>query len=198
MNFDHENDYIVEDNEGIYTKGHENSFKVIDDDGASFKMANGEASLSNSKIKDRGKRPRSKSMGANEQSLTTMGEYKIMPMVGDKGPEVRELQNLLVKNGFKLPKFGIDGDFGQETQEAVINAQDKFGLKPNGIVTEELMRKLRGQTGSSREMVTTTAQPNYKTTASTSKGFFSKLTPVHYIGGAAVAGIALIWWKNKK
>lgn len=191
MNFDHDNDYIVEDDYGIQEKAHENAYKVIDDEGVSFKIEQGKASLSNSKVKE-------KSMGANEQSLRTMGEYKIMPMVGDKGSEVRALQELLVKNGFKLPKFGVDGDFGQETQEAVINAQDRFGLKPNGIVTEELMRKLRGQTSSSKNMTTTSTQPNYRATASASKGFFSKLTPVHYIGGATLAGIALIWWKNKK
>ena len=53
---------------------------------------------------------------------------------GDKGDAVRYLQTLLLEHGQKLPKFGVDGDFGNETLKAVKAFQKANGLKQDGIV----------------------------------------------------------------
>jgi peptidoglycan hydrolase-like protein with peptidoglycan-binding domain len=40
--------------------------------------------------------------------------------LGSKGTEVKQLQENLIKLGYKLPKWGADGSFGEETLEAVL------------------------------------------------------------------------------
>ncbi|MCM8901276.1 peptidoglycan-binding domain-containing protein [Caldicoprobacter algeriensis] len=53
---------------------------------------------------------------------------------GDRGPVVEKLQRLLIELGYELPKYGIDGVFGVET-EAAVNAFKKLaGLPQNGTV----------------------------------------------------------------
>ena len=51
---------------------------------------------------------------------------------GDKGDDVREMQEMLMKLGFELPKFGADGDFGSETENAVIAFQKAVGVNASG------------------------------------------------------------------
>ena len=41
---------------------------------------------------------------------------------GSKGESVKLLQQALLKKGYKLPKYGADGVWGNETQTAVVNA----------------------------------------------------------------------------
>lgn len=50
-----------------------------------------------------------------------------------KGPYVTSMQNLLVTKGFALPRFGADGDFGNETLQAVKAFQAAMGLTVDGI-----------------------------------------------------------------
>lgn len=52
---------------------------------------------------------------------------------GDTGPDVRELQEDLVKLGYSFPKFGCDGDFGAETEANVKGFQRLAGLEVDGI-----------------------------------------------------------------
>lgn len=51
--------------------------------------------------------------------------------IGDRGPEVHKLQERLNATGASL---GVDGDFGQKTQDAVIAFQQQKGLKADGVV----------------------------------------------------------------
>lgn len=53
---------------------------------------------------------------------------------GMRGSEVRRLQLALIAKGYPLPKFGADGDFGGETDEAVRKVQTKYDLKVDGWV----------------------------------------------------------------
>jgi peptidoglycan hydrolase-like protein with peptidoglycan-binding domain len=62
--------------------------------------------------------------------------------IGDKGPQVMHLQSALKALGIGLPKYGVDGIFGPETQQAVKQAQQKLGQQPNGIVDGILLNKL--------------------------------------------------------
>ncbi len=50
---------------------------------------------------------------------------------GDRGPDVRQLQEVLNSKGANL---GIDGDFGEKTQDAVKAFQQQNGLKADGVV----------------------------------------------------------------
>ncbi|MBA9002185.1 peptidoglycan-binding protein [Thermomonospora cellulosilytica] len=42
---------------------------------------------------------------------------------GDEGDRVRDLQSALLKAGYKLPRYGVDGQFGDETEAAVRQLQ---------------------------------------------------------------------------
>ena len=61
---------------------------------------------------------------------------------GDKGPYVTLLQTQLLNRGYKLPKYGADGSFGNETLAAVKLFQKDWGLKEDGIVGEETWKFL--------------------------------------------------------
>lgn len=53
---------------------------------------------------------------------------------GDKGEDVKELQADLMKLGYALPKYGADGDFGGETENAVREFQVTHNLTPDGVM----------------------------------------------------------------
>ncbi len=61
---------------------------------------------------------------------------------GNSGSTVRRVQNQLIKKGFKLPKFGADGDFGSETESTVKAFQKKNKLQADGIVGPDTWKKL--------------------------------------------------------
>lgn len=54
--------------------------------------------------------------------------------LGDKGPRVKDMQVRLLVHGRALPKFGTDGNFGNETLVAVKQFQGLNGLVVDGIV----------------------------------------------------------------
>lgn len=53
---------------------------------------------------------------------------------GSKGQAVKDLQNMLIKHGYSLPRYGADGDFGSETDAAVRAYQRDHKLEVDGIV----------------------------------------------------------------
>tara|TARA_R100000664_G_C2759940_1_gene150400 strand:- start:7783 stop:9138 length:1356 start_codon:yes stop_codon:yes gene_type:complete len=61
----------------------------------------------------------------------------------DKKSDVRKMQTLLVQRNYILPRFGIDGRFGQETQAAVNAFQKDYGLEVSGLVDDEMLKKLK-------------------------------------------------------
>lgn len=63
---------------------------------------------------------------------------------GMKGEQVKALQQLLMANGFALPKYGADGDFGGETKASVIACQTANGLAPDGIAGPATFKCLLG------------------------------------------------------
>ena len=66
---------------------------------------------------------------------------------GSKGPEVREMQQLLLIHGEALPRYGVDGDFGRETEAAVKNFQMAHGLVVDGICGPKTWAELDKQEG---------------------------------------------------
>lgn len=63
---------------------------------------------------------------------------------GQKGAAVRDIQAALIAAGYKLPKYGIDGDFGNETLKAVQEFQQDHGLPVTGIVDGDTWAALDG------------------------------------------------------
>lgn len=61
---------------------------------------------------------------------------------GDKGPVVRYAQELLIKKGYSLPRYGADGDFGNETLSAVKAFQKANGLTADGVIGSRTWAKL--------------------------------------------------------
>jgi hypothetical protein len=61
---------------------------------------------------------------------------------GDGGPRVRVVQERLLALGFELPQYGADGDYGDETVEAVMSWQTSKELEADGIITALDMHKL--------------------------------------------------------
>jgi len=61
---------------------------------------------------------------------------------GSTGLSVRILQQALLDAGYPLPRYGVDGIFGGETETAVKAFQKAHGLKNDGIVGPETMQAL--------------------------------------------------------
>ncbi len=62
--------------------------------------------------------------------------------VGSKGPSVKKLQQQLILKKYSLPKYGADGDFGNETQSAVKSFQRDAKILVDGIVGRRTWGKL--------------------------------------------------------
>lgn len=60
---------------------------------------------------------------------------------GMTGADVREMQKKLMEAGYALPKYGADGDFGGETEEALKQFQLANGINPDGVL-DDTTRKL--------------------------------------------------------
>ena len=52
---------------------------------------------------------------------------------GSKGETVKKMQQLLMATGYALPKYGADGSFGAESEEALRRFQEANGLAVDGI-----------------------------------------------------------------
>lgn len=61
---------------------------------------------------------------------------------GAKGSLVKSLQELLLSKGFKLPKYGADSSFGDETESAVRAAQKATGISDDGVPGPQTYRAL--------------------------------------------------------
>lgn len=53
-----------------------------------------------------------------------------------------QLQSALMAVGIALPRYGVDGIFGAETEAAVKQAQQKFGLPVSGVAESLLLTRL--------------------------------------------------------
>ena len=61
---------------------------------------------------------------------------------GDEGPDVKELQSLLIQLEYDCGKWGADGDFGDATEIAVRNFQTNENLEVDGIVGPKTIEAL--------------------------------------------------------
>ena len=65
---------------------------------------------------------------------------------GDKGSAVREIQQLLVDQGYLSPDKA-DGSFGGGTEKAIVKFQKDQGLTPDGVAWPETIRRLHHDFG---------------------------------------------------
>ena len=67
-----------------------------------------------------------------------------MPTIrkGSKGGAVKLLQEALLRMGYPLPKYGADGDFGNETLTALKAFQQDNGLNADGVCGPKTWEKL--------------------------------------------------------
>ncbi|WP_400259679.1 chitobiase/beta-hexosaminidase C-terminal domain-containing protein [Candidatus Methanomassiliicoccus intestinalis] len=56
---------------------------------------------------------------------------------GTEGSDVKALQEALMKLGYELPDYGADGEFGEETKEALMDFQRDEGLDVDGEYGEK-------------------------------------------------------------
>lgn len=81
-------------------------------------------------------------MKSNYANKTGLGDA--FPLrTGADGSSVRTLQTLLVEAGYSLPRYGIDGNFGNETMSAVMQFQRKYGLAVTGVVNSTTWQLLQ-------------------------------------------------------
>lgn len=89
--------------------------------------------------------------GRQEHAVPVMGATgvagKPMPELaaGARGTAVRIAQRLLILRGYALPLYGADGDYGQETEDAVRKFQAAMGLEADGVVGEKTWGALGGE-----------------------------------------------------
>ena len=72
---------------------------------------------------------------------TVTVELPVLRM-GETGIPVLMLQSCLQAAGFRLPKYGADGEWGSETQSAVLGFQTHAKITVDGIVDAETWTKL--------------------------------------------------------
>src|SRR6266404_2480765 len=65
---------------------------------------------------------------AGDTVLEAVYDNERLLQSGNNGPAVKKLQQALVDSGFPLPRFGVDGKFGSETEGAVRGFQRTSGL----------------------------------------------------------------------
>lgn len=66
---------------------------------------------------------------------------------GMANESVRMMQNMLLYNGYKLPNYGADREFGPETKEAVVKLQKDFDREADGVCGQVEWSALLGQYG---------------------------------------------------
>lgn len=64
-----------------------------------------------------------------EQIRVYYGVRLPLLLKGMEGEDVRTMQHLLLANGYELPKYGADGEYGEETENALLLFQEDNGLK---------------------------------------------------------------------
>jgi peptidoglycan hydrolase-like protein with peptidoglycan-binding domain/predicted nucleotidyltransferase len=72
----------------------------------------------------------------------TLNNLKPSGQTLEFNPNVETIQIILQILGFSLPKWGIDGKFGNETEQAVKDFQKANGLTETGVITKEEINKL--------------------------------------------------------
>lgn len=97
-------------------------------------------------------------IGEVEATVTEQPSYsderRTTIRAGAKGAAVTEAQGLLKKHGYSLPKYGADGSFGEETENAVKAFQRDKGLAVDGVIGAATWAALLADVDNTTYMVT--------------------------------------------
>ena len=88
--------------------------------------------------------------GAVEKQHLPAVYYPVrMPMLvkGMENEAVRSMQQLLIAKGYEMPRYGADGEFGGETENALLIYQEDMNLAPDAKCGKETWSALLGLTG---------------------------------------------------
>lgn len=87
---------------------------------------------------------------AGSETFTTLDKAlnTILVESGDTGSVVRMVQSQLLEAGESLPVFGVDGDYGEETENAVRSFQEENNLSVDGMAGPKTMNWLDNETDS--------------------------------------------------
>ena len=95
------------------------------------------------------KEPEKEKPVANETKYATLRK-------GSKGELVTMLQKKLMELGYQLPRYGADGDYGNETINAVKQFQKDHGLTADGVVGEKTWSAINSATVEPQKYYTVT------------------------------------------
>ena len=72
-----------------------------------------------------------------------------LPMLvkGMVSDAVKAMQQLLLAEGYELPRYGANGDFGEETENTLLLFQEDMNLEPDAECGPDTWRALLGLTG---------------------------------------------------
>ena len=63
---------------------------------------------------------------------------------GAESAAVRSMQQLLIAKGYEMPRYGADGEYGKETENALLLFQEDNGLEPDAKCGKDTWAKLLG------------------------------------------------------
>jgi len=66
---------------------------------------------------------------------------------GSTGNSVIEWQELLLKAGYQLPRYGVDGQYGQETSTATGQFQQDMSIIVDGVVGLQTLQAMKVRLG---------------------------------------------------
>ena len=84
-----------------------------------------------------------------QQDIVTVYYSVQLPQLvrGMKSDAVKAMQQLLLAKGYELPRYGADGDYGGETENALLLFQEDMNLTPDARCGPDAWSALLGLTG---------------------------------------------------
>lgn len=116
--------------------------------------------------------PTQSNVGGKEDTTAAAPLTQISVPSGRVGPEVADIQKLLVALGYQLPKHGVDGIRGPETSAAVKQFQADSGIDVDGDPGPDTVGKLNAVLKSKPELSKTLTKSTAKEVKSTYAGAF--------------------------
>lgn len=120
------------------------------------------------------------------RAFKTDGSFYVPPLVGNKGPEIADLQKALVALGYSLPKYGVDGIIGNETKQAIKAFQADQQLRTDGIAGKDTLTAVNKSISSNP----TVASSLRKSTQADVKSRVQNIAQGDAKGGAGATGSA--------
>lgn len=101
-------------------------------------------------VLDNGAKAESEDVHTPSMSDTVTIYYSVrLPLLvrGMESDAVKAMQQLLMARGYELPRYGADGEYGAETENALLLFQEDMALPPNAKCGPEEWGALLGLTG---------------------------------------------------